>query len=339
MFANERYAVGLEMLAAIGAIDAVARLPGPRRHGLACLAATVALVAATRPADFWHRPWADAYGPVAPNALADPAAYITTWHPDGYWVPALPAASRFYSIVPTGLATGGVLRARLEDGLRAPPGGRIWTMGPDIPLGEDLRSRLSALGVVPSAPCVRARSLWWVDTVFCRAAPSGPRPLAAADLAPGQTVDFGRAGSGWIYEVSGWLETGEHGVVAATRSPRLVMRPAADGRTMVLALDMVGAASVLVNGSPAGPGPDLCLPAGTRRRCDVPHGSAPAAAPIYGPSACPPRRVLAITASDENGQAHPVWHVRHQYRVRPAIGSASTGLPQIKQGLPARWAT
>ncbi len=262
VFAIERYAVGLEMLAAIGAIDAVARLPGPRRRELACLAATAALVTATRPADFWHRPWADAYAPAPPAALAAPAAYIMTWHPDGYWVPALPAASRFYSIVPTGLATGGVLRARLEQGLRTPPGGRLWTMGPDIPLGEDLRSRLSALGVVPAAPCVRARSLWWIDTVFCRAAASGPRPLAAADLAPEQTVDFGRAGSGWIYEVSGWLEAGEQGVAAATPSPRLVMRPAAEGRTMVLALDMVGAASVLVNGSPAGLGPDLCLPAG-----------------------------------------------------------------------------
>ena len=238
LFAIERYAVGLEILAGTLAIPLVARLASSRTILPAATAISALLLCSTRPADFWHRPWSNPFVPSLPMELKQPAAYVVAFYPDGYWASALPAASRFYTIVRTGLATGGVLRNRILAGLRRPPGGRIRTLGPDIPMAISTREELASLGLAPAAPCVRAKSLWWVDTIFCSASIVGSRPLAAADVDLGQRVDFSDHGSGWIYLLQGWLDASAKGVSMAGSSATLVMAPGKQDRLLVLELAM-----------------------------------------------------------------------------------------------------
>ncbi len=224
LFAIERYAVAIEILAGLLAVILLAEVPPPRAGRAVAVAALVGLAALTAPPEWWHRPWTDPYRPVIPAVLAEPAAFVVVWHPNGYWPPLLSLRSRFYEATPMGLATGGLLRQRIVDGLAHPPGGRIWTLGVDVPMDPATRSALASYGLVPRAPCVRAESLWWVPSVFCRATVEGPRPLAASDLAPGAPVDFSDRGSGWIYEVSGWANAGPAGTPIAGDAGRLVFR-------------------------------------------------------------------------------------------------------------------
>lgn len=222
-FAIQRYAVALDILAGVLLVLLAARLT-PRRVALP-LTAGLALLAAstTRPADWWHRPWSDAFVATPPPELATPATYLVLYHPTGFWASALPAASRFYAIAAPGLATGGVLRDRITAGLRTPAGGRVMTLSADVPMGMPARDAMAAFGFAPSAPCYRARSLWWVDTVFCSAVQVGARPFAAADLAEDATIDFSRRGSGWIYLLEGWLNAAEDGTAMRGRSASLVL--------------------------------------------------------------------------------------------------------------------
>ena len=167
-----------------------------------------------------------------------PAAYLVLFHPIGYWASALPATARFYAIAPTGLATGGVLRDRITEGLRQPPGGQVRTLSADTPMEAPVRGAMAAFGFAPSAPCYRARSLWWVDTVFCAAVRVGERPFAAADLAEDAVVDFSRRGSGWIYLMDGWTNASGDGVGTQGGSATLVLKPATSASPLLLELDL-----------------------------------------------------------------------------------------------------
>ena len=173
VFAVQRYAVALEIMCGVLSVHLAVNLAArAQRPALVAGVAAAALVAGTRPADWWRRTWTDAYVPRPPAALQAPAAVLMAGQPLGYWVSALPDASRVFLVSPSsGLAVGGLLRERMAAGLRAPPGGRIWVMANDVPLAPDARAGLAQWGLSPAAPCHRAPSLWWVDTVFCRAIP------------------------------------------------------------------------------------------------------------------------------------------------------------------------
>ena len=244
-FAIQRYAVALEMLSGVVLVMAAPRLFPGRMAPVAALALAAVAVGGTRSPDWWRRPWSNAFTAVPPPALLAPAAYAVVSHPIGYWASALPEASRFYTVYASmGLATGGVLRERLSGGLENPPNGLVWTLGHDFPMDEAAREGLAAQGLVPTAPCHRARSLWWVDTIACRAKRVGWRPRAAADLRVGEAADFSRHGAGWIYLADGWRNAGQAGTATQGRKSELVLRP--DSTERPLALDATlsaGAAS------------------------------------------------------------------------------------------------
>lgn len=243
LFAVQRYIVVLEVLAGVLSVHLLAAL-APRRYppAVAAGAAAVVALALTRPADWWHRPWASAYVPRPPPALMEPATVLVASHPMGFWVSALPSASRFYAVTPTGLAAGGLLRERMAHGVHAPPGGRMWVMSADQALEQGPRDGLAAWGLAPAAPCHRAPSLWWVDTVFCRVAP-GSNGIAALPL--DTDVDFSRHGSGWVYEQSGWLNAGEEGLVNNGMG-RLLLQPAHADGSLVLELAASGSDAMWV---------------------------------------------------------------------------------------------
>lgn len=221
LFAVQRYVVTLEVLCGVLAVHLTVAL-APVRRPLAAMAMTGLLLATTRPADWWRRPWADAYTPRPPLALQDPATILVASQPLGFWASALPDASRLFLVLPSGLATGGLLLDRMSRGIEVPPGGRVWVMAYDVPLAPAAREGLARWSLAPAAPCYRAASLWWVDTVFCRAAP-GAGGVAA--LPVGEVISFSRAGSGWVFEDAGWLNAAAEGVFNNAPA-RLLFQPA-----------------------------------------------------------------------------------------------------------------
>jgi hypothetical protein len=240
-FAIQRYAITFELLAGLLALAVVAGLVPKRLSLPGCALAAVALLAWTRPADWWHRPWPDAYAPHPPaEVTATPAAYLVNTLPFGYWVRALPRGSRFYGIDPELLASGGPLARRVSAGLDHPPGGKIWALGFDQMMEPKARAGLEALGVALAPPCYRARSFWWVDTIFCRAERVGNRPFAAPDLRVGQSVAFSDRGSGWIYELSGWDLPDAESTWSIGAASVLVLKPESQSRPLALDLDVAG---------------------------------------------------------------------------------------------------
>lgn len=231
--AIQRYAIALDVLAGILIpLLACRLLPSRPRLMLAGgVAATFLVVALTRPADWWHRPWSApfAFRVSAAAALAEPAAYLIVSEPNGYRASLLPTASRFYNIVADGIAPGGALRERITRGIAAPPVGGIRTIAVDLRLSLSAREKLAANGVAPAAPCVRQASLWWVDTVICGAARVGSRLLAAAELAPGEAVDFSIRGSGWIYLLPGWRNAGVEGTAMQAPAASVVLHTTGPG--------------------------------------------------------------------------------------------------------------
>ncbi len=284
LFSIHRYAVPLDILAGLLLVALpTALLPG--KAGIrAGLALALLAVLGTRAPDWFHRAWADAYHPVPPSALPQPATMLVTHAPLGYWVSALAKESRFYGVLDNDIAEGGPLLERIRAGLDAPVGGRIWTLGKDEPMAESTRAMLARHGVVPTGPCLRAPGWWDSSTVFCAAARAGRRNFAAPDLAIGERVDFTSAGSGWIYLSAdippgklGWRPASAEGTEAGDTA-RLVLRPASSAQPRILDFELrrVGptrqAARIrmLANGQPAtdwplGAGPgwstrSLCLP-------------------------------------------------------------------------------
>ena len=251
--AIQRYAVALDIMAGLMAVLLASALG--RSKLAAPVLAACALVAATRPADWWHRPWTDTYAFSQPAALAHPAAYLILYQPNGYWPALLPSAARFYSLAAIGLAPGGPLHQRVVDGLRAPPDGRVRVLGADVPMPLHARAQLAAYGFTAAAPCDRVPSLWWVDTVVCAAVRTGPRPDAAPDLLPGRWIGFSKAGSGWIYEFDGWAPADGAGVMARSFQASLVFTPTALAQEVVTVMlsnpsDAATDVSVLANTRP-----------------------------------------------------------------------------------------
>lgn len=243
-FAIQRYAIVFEVVCGLLAIAAAAALL-PKPWSLpACLAIALATVASTQPADWWRRPWPDAYKPRPPaEVVAAPAAFLMTAVPLGYWVSAFPYGSRSYLLYPEMLPPGGRLAQRLGDGLDRPPGGTVWGVGLDVPIEPNVRASMAARGFVLAPPCYRAQSIRWVATVFCRAEHAGRRPFAAADLRIGQEVSFSDQGSGWIYEISGWKGPDPGSTWAAGPVSTLAFAPEAAAGKLVVEFEVAGLVS------------------------------------------------------------------------------------------------
>jgi hypothetical protein len=118
------------------------------------VAAAIALW--SQPADWWHRPWSDAYRPKIADELDQPATYFMLGKPLAYIAPQLPPQSRFYLLADIGvpIVPGGIFDQRIRAGLKAPlPGGlRELHMR-----GEPDRSALLdryALAIDPARPCI-----------------------------------------------------------------------------------------------------------------------------------------------------------------------------------------
>ncbi len=238
VFAIERYEIVGEMVAGVLLIamlppGQVARSATPAACALAVLA-----IGLTRPADWWHRRWADPFTVSLPAPLRRPAAYLLVSQPAGYWASAFPGGSRFYSALSglTGVGTGGVLAARRREGLAYPPGGLVRTLGDDVPMAEAARRGLDALGFVPAAPCLRLPSLWWVNTILCRAERVAGRSRAASDLPRATPVDFSWNGSGWIYLGQGWANGGPDGTAMTGAAAELILAPSRTGGPSLLEL-------------------------------------------------------------------------------------------------------
>lgn len=280
IFAIQRYAVALELLCGVVLVMAVPRLVSKRLVVIAALAVAAMTVAGTRPPDLWRRPWANAFTAVPPSAALVPAAYVLVSHPIGYWASMLPAGSRFYTVFSSmGLATGGVLQRRMSDGLAHPPNGLIWTLGHDFPMDEAARDGLVAQGLVPSIPCYRARSLWWVDTIACQAKQVGMRPRAAADLTIDEAADFSWHGSGWIYLGDGWRNAGQAGTATQGHRSELVLRP--DPARRLLALDFTLSAEA--DSTPDGSQVVVVLDGVDAAQWSLPHSGQPAVRSICVP--------------------------------------------------------
>ena len=232
----ERYAASLEIGCGLFAVLALEPRPA------AMLLAAVALVLTTRPADYFHRPWSEALR--VPAGIPPDATYGLLTHPLGIWVatPPYPAAS--FGMMATLLRSGGVL-ARRTDRILAASAGRLWLLNDDLPVMPVVRAEMRIHGFALAPPCLRAPSLFWIDTVFCRGVLVGSRPLAASSLALGQDVRFSRSGDGLIYEIEGFAPTDPDATWAEGRTSMLAFH--LDGATgTVLTLRLAG-----VVGAPA----------------------------------------------------------------------------------------
>lgn len=166
LFSIQRYAVVLELLCGPIIVLLLARLaaragpklltesPVPLRALMLTVAAAIA--SWSQPADWWHRPWSDAYRPKISDALDAPATYFLLGKPLAYIAPQLPPRSRFYLLADIGvpIVPGGIFDQRIRAGLKDPlPGGlRELHMR-----GEPDRSALLAryaLSIDRSKPCI-----------------------------------------------------------------------------------------------------------------------------------------------------------------------------------------
>ena len=299
--AIERYEVAGEIVAGVALIALLPRLLPTRLATPAACALAVLTIGLTRPADWWHRAWSDPFKVSLPTPLRRPAAYLLVVHPTGYWASILPAGSRFYSALydATGVGIGGVLAAQRRDGLADPPNGLVRTLGDDVPMAEDARSDLEAMGFVPAAPCLRLPSLWWVNTIVCATDRVAGRSRAASDLRPDMPIDFSWNGSGWIYLGQGWANGGRTGTSMSLAAAELILAPLPTGRPGLLELRFARPVPdsdlrIILDGRPvtglarAGTMRQVCLPAApaggrattTSIGLRVPNGFIPGAAPI-----------------------------------------------------------
>ncbi|WP_428394011.1 glycosyltransferase 87 family protein [Lichenicoccus sp.] len=205
----ERYAVSLEIVCGLFAVVALA----PRPAAMALAAVT--LVLTTKPADYFHRPWSEVLR--VPAGIPPRATYGLLTHPLGIWVatPPYPAAS--FGMMSTLLRSQGIL-ARRTDRILAASDGRLWLLNYDLPVMPVVRAEMRIHGFVLAPPCLRAASLFWINTVFCRGVRVGARPLAASKLVLGQKVHFSRSGAGLIYEIDGFAPTDPDGTWAEGHS-------------------------------------------------------------------------------------------------------------------------
>ena len=243
----QRYAVTLEMLSGLLCILLLPRLPGPAASTVAAVAVTALLVTTTRPAENFHRPWRDDHPPVVPAGIPSGATYGLLAQPLAYWVATPPRPAHAFGLMSTLMETGGVLQRRLDGILRSAPD-RLWLLNLDEPVDDQIRAEMSIHGIALAPPCLRAASMIWIDTVFCRGALVGPRRLAASDLHMGEAVSFSAQGDGLIYEMGGFITNDTDGTWAIGHDAILAMHLDASARLhgAALSLRMAG-----VGGAPA----------------------------------------------------------------------------------------
>lgn len=233
----QRYAVVLEMLSATVLVLAAARAPAGPARLLAPGLLLLLLGAGTRPADFFHRDW-PGLSPRVPAGVPAGASYGLLTQPLGYWVTVRPRPAHAFTLLPALLPPGGVLAGRLDDILRH-AGDGLWLLQFDVQPDPAVRGEMARRGLVLAPPCLRAPSLFWADTVFCRGRRPGPRAEAASDLAPGRQVAFTTTGDGLIYEAIGWDATGTLLTWATAHEARLAFHPVpADAASGPLALTL-----------------------------------------------------------------------------------------------------
>ncbi len=243
----ERYAAALEILSGLLAILLLARLPG-RIWPLAVSVAAALLIATTRPAEYFHRPWSQAYRLRVPAGIPAHASYGLVAQPLSYWAAAPPRPDHVFGLTSTLMESGGALQRRLDRILHDDPG-RIWLLDLDQPVDNQIRAELSIHGLALSPPCLRAASMVWIDTVFCRGVVVGPRTEAASDLRPGETVSFSSSGYGLIYEIAGFEPTEPDGTWATSHDAALAFHldPAVRTSAAVLSLRLAGLAGAPVH--------------------------------------------------------------------------------------------
>lgn len=244
----ERYAAVLEMLSGLLCILLIARLPRPVPAYPALLAAGVLLIATTRTADYFHHPWSPPYRPQVPAAIPAGATYGLLTQPLAYWVAAPPRPAHAFGLTSTLMEGGGVLQRRLDHILHD-SGDRLWLLNFDEPVNSEIRTEMSIHGISLAPPCLRAASMVWIDTVFCRGILTGPRAQAASDLHIGERVSFSSAGYGLIYELAGFNTTDADATWALGRDAVLVMHLDPQTRTAgaILSIRMAGLAGVPVH--------------------------------------------------------------------------------------------
>ena len=219
----ERYAAVLEILCGLLAVLLPAALLGSSQAEVPLLLlATALLMLTTRTADYFHRPWAAAARLRVPTAIGPGATYGLLSYPLADWVTVSPVPVRSFGLFPTMLETGGVL-ARRVDGMLQAGRGRLWLLSLDVPLLPEIREEMRIHGIVRAPPCLRAATLFWINTVFCRGVLSGPRLLAASDLPLGTSVAFSTHGDGLIYELDGFLEAASDSTWATGSVSRLAL--------------------------------------------------------------------------------------------------------------------
>ena len=224
----ERYGLVLDMLAGLAAVLIVdALVPGR----LVAAGLALALVAWTRPTDFFHRSWATAYTARIPPALGTGFDLVLLRAPLGYWAAASPRPHAVFGLLDSVLRPGGVTQRRFDAGVTQSPPGRLWAVGLDDGIDHDQRANMTVHGLVLRGPCYRAESMTWIPAVFCRGeiVPGNSRFAAASDLALGTTVAFTDSGDGWIYEVDGWDPAGPAATPVDGHAADLALRTDHDG--------------------------------------------------------------------------------------------------------------
>ena len=138
----------------------------------------MAIATWSQPADWFRRPWSDAYRPQLAGALLTPATYLSLQKPVGYLVPLLPAASRVYQLsdILMPIAPGGSLDHRIRWGLAHPLPGGVWALyregsPPQVDLLDPYGLKLDA-----SRPCERIPGADGVDFEACRLVQSQASP-------------------------------------------------------------------------------------------------------------------------------------------------------------------
>ena len=239
----QRYAVSLEMVAAVLIVLSAARLARaalkPRAlHGAVPLAALLLLSGTTHPADMFHRPWSPPFVARVPKGVPPGATWGFLTSPMAYWTVAEPRPAHAFGLLSTLMETGGTLQRRLDATLSR-EGGRLWLVDLDGEVGTMIRAEMSIHGMAMAPPCLRTPSAYWIATVFCRGRMVGPRAHAASDFGLDDVVRFDPSGTGLIYEIDGWNETEPDGVWAEVKHATIAFHPvAAAGGPLALTLTL-----------------------------------------------------------------------------------------------------
>lgn len=244
----ERYAAVLEILSGLLCILLIAPLTRPALAYPMLLAVSVLLIATTRTADYFHHPWSPPYRPQVPAGIPAGATYGLLTQPLAYWVATPPRPAHAFALTSTLMEGGGVLQRRL-DRILHDSSDRLWLLNFDEPVNSEIRTEMGIHGMALAPPCLRAASMVWIDTVFCRGILTGPRAEAASDLHAGERVLFSSAGYGLIYELAGFNATDADATWAIGQDAVLAMHldPEIRAAGGILSIRMAGLAGVPVH--------------------------------------------------------------------------------------------